>query len=116
MNFKNKAESSGTRIVTEEIIEELKEEETALPAPPAAKFAKPNSASAPSKATAGAQLVKRKTPLVLVKPKPAAGEANTTATGTATAAASAIVTPKPAAAPAGLSLLAAYSDSSEDSN
>ncbi|EDW60342.1 splicing factor YJU2 [Drosophila virilis] len=116
VNFKNKAESSGTRIVTEEIIEELKEEDTALPAPPAAKFAKPSTASAPSKATAGAQLVKRKTPLVLVKPKPAAGTANTTATGTATAAASAAVTPKPAAAPAGLSLLAAYSDSSEDSN
>ncbi|XP_016985325.1 splicing factor YJU2 [Drosophila rhopaloa] len=123
VNFKNKSEG-GSRVVAEEIIEEVKEEPVdLLPAPPPAKQAKSStlSVSAPSssKVSASQPLVKRKTPLVLVKPK--------------AAAVATPIEPKPAAsstsapsvpaetkaanpAPAGLSLLAAYSDSSEDSN
>ncbi|KAM8713145.1 hypothetical protein ACLKA7_013457 [Drosophila subpalustris] len=117
VNFKSKTDG-GTRIITEEIIEELKEEDTALSAPPPAKMAKPTVLTVSSKAPSTAQpLVKRKTPLVLVKPRanvatpsePSVTPATAAATGTSNAA------PKPAA-PAGLSLLAAYSDSSEDSN
>ncbi|KAH8405216.1 hypothetical protein KR222_011139, partial [Zaprionus bogoriensis] len=128
VNFKSKAEGS-KRIVSEEIIEEVKEEETPLPAPPPTKLSKPSiGVTAASKAGALSQsLVKRKTPLVLVKPKaptaPTAAAAVPSATSNSTfkpaAAASAPTSAAPApapAAPAGLSLLAAYSDSSEDSN
>ncbi|TDG50921.1 hypothetical protein AWZ03_002576 [Drosophila navojoa] len=151
VNFKNKSDS-GKRIVAEEIIEEITEENnTDVTAPTPAKLAKPNPAKPnPSKALCGAQLVKRKTPLVLVKPKTEGaattagsrvegGAAKATAGAQVPAAtvevaegqgaAGAQVTTKasepsatPAAtaskpaAPAGLSLLAAYSDSSEDSN
>ncbi|EDV98241.1 splicing factor YJU2 [Drosophila grimshawi] len=131
VNFKNKTEP-GTRIVSEEIIEDVKEEEPNVPPP--AKLAKPSAMAAPSRASASQSLVKRKTPLVLVKPKTAtvaAASAPTPADNdscskpAASAAASEAVT-KPAATatpvasvtskPAGLSLLAAYSGSSDDSN
>lgn len=83
------------------------------------------------------QLVKRKTPLVLVKPKTegaataagskveggapkatagAQGSAATVAVAAKASEPSATETASKPAAPAGLSLLAAYSDSSEDSN
>ncbi|KAH8321398.1 hypothetical protein KR074_003922 [Drosophila pseudoananassae] len=129
VKFKTKS-NGASRIVAEEIIEEIKEEpEETLPAPPSAKQAKTSTlsvaASSSSKAlTSKPQLVKRKTPLVLVKPKtvgvtpsngtiPAVSKppASTTSTSAEPKA------PAPAtSAPAGLSLLAAYSDSSEDSN
>ncbi|KAH8384768.1 hypothetical protein KR093_007888, partial [Drosophila rubida] len=119
VNFKSKAEGS-TRIVTEEIIEEVKEEDTN---PPAAKFAKPTSLSSGNKPASTAQsMVKRKTPLVLVRPKadsatvplpPSATSNSSVAVPVAVAVSSAAFKP---AAPAGLSLLSAYSDSSEDSN
>ncbi|KAH8401877.1 hypothetical protein KR009_008417, partial [Drosophila setifemur] len=130
VNFKTKAEG-GSRIVAEEIIEEVKEEpKDRLPAPPPAKQAKPSTVSATfaSKPSVSQPLVKRKTPLVLVKPKPAAGATSSSLTKPATSSSSepkpaeapkAVETKAPnppAAAPAGLSLLAAYSDSSEDSN
>ncbi|XP_034475753.1 splicing factor YJU2 [Drosophila innubila] len=118
VNFKSKAEG-GTRIISEEIIEEVKEEDTALPAPPPAKMAKPKVVTAPSNASSTAQsLVKRKTPLVLVKPKAniAAPSASTSATAAATTTTTTSSATSKPAAPAGLSLLAAYSDSSEDSN
>ncbi|XP_023168681.1 splicing factor YJU2 [Drosophila hydei] len=142
VNFKNKSES-GTRIVAEEIIEELTEErDSDSTAPTPAKLAKPSFAKPnSSKAISGVQLVKRKTPLVLVKPKaegpptlqggtsktadgPRAADAQATTTASESAGApagagakatSATTTSQPVA-PAGLSLLSAYSDSSEDSN
>lgn len=121
VNFKSKAEG-GTRIISEEIIEEVKDEEdTALAAPPPAKMAKPIIPTAPNKASSTAQpLVKRKTPLVLVKPKTVATTTSAPAPATSTVTVTATATPSSAtskpAAPAGLSLIAAYSDSSEDSN
>ncbi|XP_016929515.2 splicing factor YJU2 [Drosophila suzukii] len=126
VNFKNKAEG-GSRVVAEEIIEEVKEEPVdLLPAPPPPKQAKSStltvSATSSSKVASSQPLVKRKTPLVLVKPKAATVATPTESKPTATSA-SALPAPvetkapnPPAAAPAGLSLLAAYSDSSEDSN
>ncbi|XP_017049285.1 LOW QUALITY PROTEIN: splicing factor YJU2 [Drosophila ficusphila] len=124
VNFKNKSEG-GSRVVAEEIIEEVKEEPVdLLPAPPPAKQSKPStlsvSASSSSKLTTSQSLVKRKTPLVLVKPKATtAATTNEPATTSATAPSVSAATKAPnppATAPAGLSLLAAYSDSSEDSN
>lgn len=134
VNFKNKPEGS-SRFVAEEIIEEIKDEPLDTPsAPPPAKQAKPStlslSATSSSKASAAQSMVKRKTPLVLVKPKATAVAKPTVATGTTqveskpaattpsvvSAPAETKATNQPAAAPAGLSLLAAYSDSSEDSN
>jgi len=134
VNFKNKPEGS-SRFVAEEIIEEIKDEPLDTPsAPPPAKQAKPStislSATSSSKASAAQSMVKRKTPLVLVKPKATAVAKPTVATGTTqveskpaattpsvvSASAETKATNQPAAAPAGLSLLAAYSDSSEDSN
>ncbi|KAH8350208.1 hypothetical protein KR067_006352, partial [Drosophila pandora] len=133
VNFKSKSEGA-SRIVAEEIIEEIKEEpEDPLPAPPSAKQAKTNTltvaSSSSSKALTSKPLVKRKAPLVLVKPKtvgvtnsngikPAVSnpvESKTPASTAPTAAEPKAPTPA-ASAPAGLSLLAAYSDSSEDSN
>nr|XP_016929515.1 splicing factor YJU2 [Drosophila suzukii] len=126
VNFKNKAEG-GSRVVAEEIIEEVKEDPVdLLPAPPPPKQSKPStlkvSATSSSKVASSQPLVKRKTPLVLVKPKAATvatpTEYKPTATSTSTLPATAetkALNP-PAAAPAGLSLLSAYSDSSEDSN
>ncbi|KAH8336771.1 hypothetical protein KR059_002647, partial [Drosophila kikkawai] len=125
VNFKNKSEG-GSRVVAEEIIEDVKEEVDRLPAPPPVKQAKSSTlsfsvATSSSKASATQQpLVKRKTPLVLVKPKAAVvtpRQTNPPLTTTATAGqAENKATNPPPAAPAGLSLLAAYSDSSEDSN
>ncbi|XP_017120102.1 splicing factor YJU2 isoform X2 [Drosophila elegans] len=126
VNFKNKSEGGG-RIVAEEIIEEIKEESVdPLPAPPPAKQAKSSmlsvSASSSSKASALQPLVKRKTPLVLVKPKaasvvtPIESKPNPSSTSAPDVPAETKAPNPPAAAPAGLSLLAAYSDSSEDSN
>lgn len=129
VSFKNKAEGT-KRIISEEIIEEVKEDEIK---PPPTKLTKPNIATAPSKTVGTSQpLVKRKTPLVLVKPKAPAAAASTIQTTkevaeAVTSASSSLATSSPAttngaskpvtaAAPAGLSLLAAYSDSSEDSN
>ncbi|XP_022227620.2 splicing factor YJU2 [Drosophila obscura] len=108
VNFKSKSEG-GSRIVAEEIIEDVKEEAAdSLPAPPPAKLAKPIGshpvAPTTSKVSVAQPLVKRKTPLVLVKPKAAA-------TSTDIPKAAAAPAPTPAA---GLSLLAAYSDSSEE--
>ncbi|KAH8348152.1 hypothetical protein KR084_004833, partial [Drosophila pseudotakahashii] len=126
VNFKNKAEG-GSRVVAEEIIEEVKDEPLDLqPAPPPAKQAKSStlsvSAISSSKVSSSQPLVKRKTPLVLVKPKAATVATATESKPTATSS-SVVSTPAetkapnpPAAAPAGLSLLSAYSDSSEDSN
>ncbi|XP_060653343.1 splicing factor YJU2 [Drosophila nasuta] len=110
VNFKSKTEGS-TRIVTEEIIEEVKEEDIN---PPAAKVAKPTSLSAGNNNSSTAPpIVKRKTPLVLVRPKvPPASSAAASTSSVAVAAPTSSATSKPA----GLSLLAAYSDSSEDSN
>ncbi|KAH8405626.1 hypothetical protein KR215_004489, partial [Drosophila sulfurigaster] len=110
VNFKSKTEGS-TRIVTEEIIEEVKEEDIN---PPAAKVAKPTSLSAGnSNSSTAPPIVKRKTPLVLVRPKAAPAPSSSASTSSVAAA-----TPTLGATskPAGLSLLAAYSDSSEDSN
>jgi len=117
VNFKNKAEG-GSRVVAEEIIEEVKEEPVdLLPAPPPPKQAKPSTLSVSATKVASSQpLVKRKTPLVLVKPKAAPVATPTESKPTATSASALPVSNPPAAAPAGLSLLAAYSDSSEDSN
>ncbi|EDV55809.1 YJU2 splicing factor homolog [Drosophila erecta] len=139
VNFRNKPEGS-SRVVAEEIIEEVKEEPLdPLPAPPPAKQAKPStlsvSATSSHKASAAQSLVKRKAPLVLVKPKttpvakqvdPKPNEATGTTQGeskpaapqpsVASAPPETKATNQPAAAPVGLSLLAAYSDSSEDSN
>ncbi|XP_017010207.2 splicing factor YJU2 [Drosophila takahashii] len=126
VNFKNKAEG-GSRVVAEEIIEEVKEEPVDLqPAPPLPKQAKTStlsvSAFSSSKLASSQPLVKRKTPLVLVKPKAAtvATSTETKQTATSTSVVSTTAETKapnpPAAAPAGLSLLSAYSDSSEDSN
>ncbi|KAH8277704.1 hypothetical protein KR018_003745 [Drosophila ironensis] len=128
VNFKSRSEG-GTRVVAEEIIEDVKEEPVdLLPAPPPAKQARPSTkagagagAGAFSNASAGQPLVKRKAPLVLVKPK-TSGSANASASTPAassakTAATSSTAEPKPnPPAAGGLSLLAAYSDSSEDSN
>ncbi|KAH8297356.1 hypothetical protein KR044_010690, partial [Drosophila immigrans] len=112
VNFKSKAESN-TRIVAEEIIEEVKEEDTN---PPAAKFAKPAFPSSGSNAPSSSMpIVKRKAPLVLVRPKTAPVTSPLSDSSVAVAAANSSTTSKPAA-PAGLSLIAAYSDSSEDSN
>ncbi|XP_034107537.1 splicing factor YJU2 [Drosophila albomicans] len=110
VNFKSKTEGS-TRIVTEEIIEEVKEEDIN---PPAAKVVKPTSLSAGNNNSSTAPpIVKRKTPLVLVRPKaPPAPSAAASTSSVAVAAPTSSATSKPA----GLSLLAAYSDSSEDSN
>jgi len=69
-----------------------------------------------TKVASSQPLVKRKTPLVLVKPKAAPVATPTESKPTATSASALPVSNPPAAAPAGLSLLAAYSDSSEDSN
>jgi len=104
--------------VAEEIIEEVKEEPVdLLPAPPPPKQAKPSTLSVSATKVASSQpLVKRKTPLVLVKPKAAPVATPTESKPTATSASALPVSNPPAAAPAGLSLLAAYSDSSEDSN
>ncbi|KAH8259132.1 hypothetical protein KR038_004012 [Drosophila bunnanda] len=128
VNFKSKSDG-GSRVVAEEIIEEVKEEKPEvdrLPAPPPVKQAKSSALSfsvsaSSSKASATQQpLVKRKTPLVLVKPKaavvaPKQSNSPPTAIATAGQQESKAKNPPPVA-PAGLSLLAAYSDSSEDSN
>ncbi|XP_017147001.1 splicing factor YJU2 [Drosophila miranda] len=119
VNFKSKPEG-GTRIVAEEIIEEVKEEAVdPLPAPPPAKLAKPicplPAAASKSKVLTAQPLVKRKIPLVLVKPKAAATTKPTATSTTATDIPKAAEVPKTPAPAAGLSLLAAYSDSSEDS-
>ncbi|BFG06428.1 splicing factor YJU2 [Drosophila madeirensis] len=134
VNFKSKPEG-GNRRVAEEIIEDVKEEAAdSLPAPPPAKLAKPFGAlpvaASTSKASAAQpqSLVKRKTPLVLVKPKAAAAtplalvkpKAVATAADIPKAAATSaeianpVVAPKTTAPAAGLSLLAAYSGSSEE--
>ncbi|XP_068146355.1 splicing factor YJU2 [Drosophila tropicalis] len=135
VNFKGKSEG-GTRIVAEEIIEDVKEEvidTMPAPAPPPAKIAKPSSLTVAGKtnksSTLAQPLVRRKTPLVLVKPKTAAASAPSVPSSTPTppvpsatassvpATSTSTEASKPPAAPVGLSLLSAYSDSSEeDSN
>ncbi|XP_020798308.1 coiled-coil domain-containing protein 94 [Drosophila serrata] len=124
VNFKNKSEG-GSRVVAEEIIEEVKEEKPEvdrMPAPPLAKQAKSSTLSlsvsaSSSKASATQRpLVKRKTPLVLVKPKAAVVTTRQSNPPQTAGQAESKITNPPPSAPAGLSLLAAYSDSSEDSN
>ncbi|XP_017078570.1 splicing factor YJU2 [Drosophila eugracilis] len=126
VNFKNKSEG-GSRVVAEEIIEEVKEEPVDLLAvPPPSKLSKSSTLSvlstSSSKVSASQSLVKRKIPLVLLKPKAAAVASSivskpaVTSTSAPSVSTETIAAKPPAAAPAGLSLLAAYSDSSEDSN
>ncbi|ALC42718.1 CG8435 [Drosophila busckii] len=112
ISFRSKAEG-GTRIVAEEIIEEVKEESES---PTPAKLSKQGAMLAPiaTKVPNTQPLVKRKTPLVLVKPKTVS--TGTSAAPATTAKPTTTTTEAGTSKPAGLSLLSAYSDSSEDSN
>ncbi|XP_055901790.1 splicing factor YJU2 [Eupeodes corollae] len=129
VTFKNK-QSDGKRIVVEEIIEDVKVEKTESPDPPQKKakgiMGPPAEASFAGRSSSlKGLIVKRKQPLVLVKPREK--EATPTpppATVQEPAQPKEVSEPSPAPStststssktPGGLSLLSAYSDSSEES-
>ncbi|XP_030387069.1 splicing factor YJU2 isoform X2 [Scaptodrosophila lebanonensis] len=98
---------SGARIVAEEIIEEVKDK------PPAAKLIKSSSSIGFPALAASDSLVKRKTPLVLVKPKSALRTPSISASIPPAINES---TPPTSKVPVGLALIADYSNSSEESD
>ncbi|XP_037826352.1 splicing factor YJU2 [Lucilia sericata] len=127
IQFKNKsnASTSNKKIVAEEIIEEIKDETFLAPKPSKQVKLSENSVKTSTIISTGVQqknkilnnLVKRKQPLVIVKPK--TNEISNTSTSTEIKSNSSDnVTTSSNSGSAdvgGLSMLAAYSDSSEDS-
>lgn len=108
--------------MAEEIIEELDNEPDATPTPAkqlktndsTVTFKKPTTGSSQKPSTFNT-LVKRKQPLVLVKPKSTTQEIATATTKNEPAKVEESATSKGTSGTGGLSMLAAYSDSSEES-
>ncbi|XP_061396847.1 splicing factor YJU2 [Musca vetustissima] len=136
INFKNKnTDLTKKKIVAEEIIEEVKDDD-AIPSKVqktselTITFKKPAGSSTSTSSKAGlSNIVKRKQPLVVLKPKSSNNPENqaqiekTSQTSTQPDSSSSATsqreensTAKSATGGSGLSLLSAYSDSSEDSN
>uniref|UniRef100_A0A1I8P209 Splicing factor YJU2 n=1 Tax=Stomoxys calcitrans TaxID=35570 RepID=A0A1I8P209_STOCA len=127
VNFKNKVSDGSKRIVAEEIIEEIQEKDVANPKPAkmlkpnetGPTFKKPTASSSTTKGLSSTDVVKRKQPLVVLKPKPKDAQKLVDAVVNADSLNETSASSKQVKGPSsggGLSLLSAYSDSSEDSS